>query len=867
MPTIAELNVRIGATIKGLESGLKSAESALRKSDATLGALSSKLTNTISLAFAGIGVGALKSFGDIDKLTKGMEAQLGSAEAARSELEKIREAAKAPGLGFEQFVKGSIQLQAVGDSAAKARETISAFGNALALAGKGAAELDGVTVALTQIKAKGVVSAEEINQIAERLPQIRTAMKDAFGTANTEELQKLGISANQFVDGIVASLEKLPKATGGFTNDITNAFDNVKQGASKLGEAINSGLRVGERLTALSEWAISAADYFGRLDDNTQRWILGIGVAAAAIGPAIKAGSALVQVGGAIANTWTSMAITFQKWIVLSANPEAATGLISWWKGLNTVMKANIIGVTIGVVLALSAAFVLLRKDMSAAAQANRAVQDVSRQASDNIVEEKVRAEQLIGVLKDQTASREAQKKALGELKAISPEYFGRLDTEKSKIGDLDAALDGYVAGLLRAAKAQAAFEQIKQIEKDLNNLAESADPSIWQSIGDAFQAVGNSAAFAGRQAESFAKNTVDQKAILDAKKTALEAVIKANTDFGVVTKQSTDKTKDFGGAVGEAGKKAVALKEVLSDISGERSRQELLGAKDVVEEAQAIEGGLKKLLDAGFAPTSAAVVGLKTQLQGLFTGFKMPELPTQLPTLATPTSVASLDPTAPAPVEVDASQVEMYLSVAEQLGAVNTQLQDGFLKFGDAFRQASDIVNTDGTLMQGVFMGMGDAIASAAASGETSFAKLGVAAAGAAAKIIRAYIQQGVAAAVSKALSGIPFPFNIAAGAAAGGLAAALFTRLVGAVGIKGFAQGTNFAPGGLSLVGERGPELINLPRGSKVYPNPQTNAMLGSLGAPAIILSPSLEYSASGFRIMLNREERRFQRTNGGS
>lgn len=37
----------------------------------------------------------------------------------------------------------------------------------------------------------------------------------------------------------------------------------------------------------------------------------------------------------------------------------------------------------------------------------------------------------------------------------------------------------------------------------------------------------------------------------------------------------------------------------------------------------------------------------------------------------------------------------------------------------------------------------------------------------------------------------------------------------------IPGFAGGTNFAPGGLSLVGERGPELVNLPRGSQVIPN----------------------------------------------
>jgi hypothetical protein len=34
-------------------------------------------------------------------------------------------------------------------------------------------------------------------------------------------------------------------------------------------------------------------------------------------------------------------------------------------------------------------------------------------------------------------------------------------------------------------------------------------------------------------------------------------------------------------------------------------------------------------------------------------------------------------------------------------------------------------------------------------------------------------------------------------------------------------FAVGTQFAPGGLSLVGERGPELLNLPQGAQVIPN----------------------------------------------
>lgn len=40
---------------------------------------------------------------------------------------------------------------------------------------------------------------------------------------------------------------------------------------------------------------------------------------------------------------------------------------------------------------------------------------------------------------------------------------------------------------------------------------------------------------------------------------------------------------------------------------------------------------------------------------------------------------------------------------------------------------------------------------------------------------------------------------------------------------GIPGFAGGTNNAPGGLALVGENGPELVNLPRGAQVIPNHQ--------------------------------------------
>jgi hypothetical protein len=54
-----------------------------------------------------------------------------------------------------------------------------------------------------------------------------------------------------------------------------------------------------------------------------------------------------------------------------------------------------------------------------------------------------------------------------------------------------------------------------------------------------------------------------------------------------------------------------------------------------------------------------------------------------------------------------------------------------------------------------------------------------------------------------------------------ASGAATGALSGLKKFIGVPGFAGGTNFAPGGLAVVGERGPELVNLPRGSQVIPH----------------------------------------------
>jgi hypothetical protein len=42
------------------------------------------------------------------------------------------------------------------------------------------------------------------------------------------------------------------------------------------------------------------------------------------------------------------------------------------------------------------------------------------------------------------------------------------------------------------------------------------------------------------------------------------------------------------------------------------------------------------------------------------------------------------------------------------------------------------------------------------------------------------------------------------------------------------GYSGGTDFSQGGLSLVGERGPEIVNLPRGSQVFSNSQSRGLM---------------------------------------
>jgi len=240
--TLAEANVKFKSTgadqVKSDAADISNAMSGMAgKIGVATGAadLAVQAITALGAAIVNVSKFAFDQTVQFDSNIRGLAAYAESTDGLRAQVARLEQMAKAPGLGFDQLVQGVTRLEAAGFSAKQAEGALKQFGNALALVGGSRAELEGVGLALTQIKSKGVVSAEEINQIAERVPQVRAAMKDAFGTSNTEQIQKMGITASQFVDGITASLAKLPRATGGLQNSLDNIDEAFKKAARTVG--------------------------------------------------------------------------------------------------------------------------------------------------------------------------------------------------------------------------------------------------------------------------------------------------------------------------------------------------------------------------------------------------------------------------------------------------------------------------------------------------------------------------------------------------------------------------------------------------------------------------------------------------------
>lgn len=218
--------------------------------------------NTFANAVGLLTKASLHSAATMEALRFGLNAVNVSSKTTTQLMRELVEVAKLPGLDLEGAVRGSVRLQAAGLSAEMATRALMAFGNALATVGAGPVELNGVMIALTQIASKTRVSAEEINQMGERLPQIRKAMMAAFGTADTEKLANMGIEPKMFIEKIIAEFEKLEKVTGGLKVLFENVQSAWTQVTAAFGAPIGQALKevVDDYLKDLPKYIDTAAD-------------------------------------------------------------------------------------------------------------------------------------------------------------------------------------------------------------------------------------------------------------------------------------------------------------------------------------------------------------------------------------------------------------------------------------------------------------------------------------------------------------------------------------------------------------------------------------------------------------------------------
>jgi tape measure domain-containing protein len=856
------LNVRLGVIFD--EKTLAATEKALRRSGEKLSRIGSDLTLSLSAPLGLFGGAAIKAAGDLESLTLALQSQLGSAEKAGQELEKLTKIAEGPGLGLEQVVGASIRLQGVGIAAGEARDIIKQLGNSVASVGFGAENFDSVTKQFTQMIAKGRVLQEDLSIIAENMPNITTLMQKAFGTQSAEGLRALNVGAKEFIQGITAAAAELPRVKSGIKNNIENAMDAVKIALGKVGLAINDAFDIKGGLEKFAKFITDAAAAFDSLNSATKTAIAYFGAFLIAIGPIAKVLSSIQLVSSLVVSGWGSLV-------------KGMGALVTWAGQVRTAFLALSLSmqafIGIGIIVAVTALaneFGLFNRQLTAAEKSMQMVNDLTAQAKAETAGERAQVESLIKILTDENTKREDKIEALNELKSINPQYFGQLTVETATVDKLKTAYEGYADSILKAARAKGASDKLVELDKQREEqlkAVESAQKSVAAAIEterkggfyatSGIKAVAEENLKSAQQSLDAINKQVDAlKELVNAnekERISAQAATSAEVAAADAVKAANEKRKQASeAAIAAANRLKDVYKEVQADIQAEKDYQNALGAEDIVQQAETIEKGLKRLIDAGFSPTSAEVENLKEQLKGLYSEFGT--IPT-IPTLPTPTGVQSEGAgILPVISQVDTKPLDDYYT---RISEITQGLTEGTLKFGEAFTTTAELISEQGTMIENTVLGIANAMAQSASEGATSMRELAQAAISAGLKIIRSYIQQGVASAVSKALTSVPFPFNIAAGAAAGSVASVLFTNLISKIGVNGFARGTAFAPGGMALVGEKGPELVNIPRGSQVISNMRTNRLLENMGQSGGVMQGEFTVRGTDLVLVLERAQ----------
>lgn len=173
-------------------------------------------------AIGGITAFGLKASGQLEQTKIAFTGLLGSAEEAEAFTVRLQKFAAVTPFEFQELAKGTQRLLALGQTGDEALSTLTTIGDAASAVGADQTSINRVIVALAQITAKGKLSAEELNQVGEALPNFnrgavveKLAERFDVTTEKIREMQQKGlIPAKEGTEALLEALKEVPGALG-----------------------------------------------------------------------------------------------------------------------------------------------------------------------------------------------------------------------------------------------------------------------------------------------------------------------------------------------------------------------------------------------------------------------------------------------------------------------------------------------------------------------------------------------------------------------------------------------------------------------------------------------------------------------------
>lgn len=302
-------------------------------------------------------------------------------------------------------------------------------------------------------------------------------------------LDNLGISA--------AEISEKTKETGDFMKAVAEIVDTqlaaagetyisaADRAAQKTVELQNAQKALGDEILPLKEqWDDAYAD----MQLNTISLIswcvkhqgvvktLGIlltafTVVAIATSNAIKTNIVVTKGAAAAQQAWNVICATGTGLMkLLQAGFLLLTGRVTQakaaWASMNATMKASVFGLIAAGVALLAMKLWDMKKAADASTLAQKALNNIRAEAQKQVVEEKLKLENLVKVAKDEKLSMDERYKAVDALNKIVPQYNATIDKTTKKFRASDKALKAYINNLVKLYEVQGAKKQIQSLSE-----------------------------------------------------------------------------------------------------------------------------------------------------------------------------------------------------------------------------------------------------------------------------------------------------------------------------------------------------------------------------------------------------------------